>query len=258
MRVLLVNAHPDDVEFTCASTCKQMVDLGWEVYEILMTSDEYGTVRDDFKGERIRRIRKNEMVEAAKVYGINEDGTPKIKLIWFGEIDGHLRFNREVFLRLKNMVIDINPDIIIGPDSFYSMDLHPDHKHTGWLIYLLVQSLEPKKRPTLLLYHSFNTNFYIEIKNIKIQVEAWSKHRSQTRPIFNKILVPLRRLFYFLRRIKTGPIIAEGFRKVDFSREENLIKNTLHKIVYYIFATEMDGPDRYHPTPEELGLFPQK
>jgi LmbE family N-acetylglucosaminyl deacetylase len=118
MRLLIVNAHPDDTEFTCASTIKKCIDLGWEIFEILMTCDEYGTSRDDFKGYRIRKIRKHEMEEAAKVYGVNEDGKPKIKLIWFGEIDGYLPFNKKIFEKLKLKIKEINPDIK-SADAFF-------------------------------------------------------------------------------------------------------------------------------------------
>jgi len=261
MKLLFVNPHPDDVEFACASTCQQAVELGWDVYEILMTSDEYGTTRNDFKGERIRRIRKHEMLEAAKVYGTNQDGSPIIKLIWFGEIDGYLPFNRDVFLRLRKKVLNIKPDVIIGPDSFFSLDLHPDHKHTGWLIYLIVKSIEPSKRPILLLYHSTKTNFYIPIKDITIQVKAWAKHRSQTTPLSTKILLPLRKFFYTCKRIKSGPIIAESFRKVDFSEDENKIITLRHKLLYYLNAKAFSNfgggskGERFRPTPEELGLI---
>ncbi|MHA1381953.1 MAG: PIG-L deacetylase family protein [Candidatus Helarchaeota archaeon] len=258
MKLLLVGAHPDDIEFTCACTCQQAVELGWDVYEILMTSDEYGTKRNDFKGERIKRIRMHEMKEAAKAYGTNPDGTPKIKLIWFGEIDGHLPFNRDVFLRLKEKVIDIKPDIIIGPDSFFSLDLHNDHKHTGWLIYLVIKSLKPSERPILLLYHSFNTNFYIRFKDISIQVEATAKHKSQVSPLKNKILTVLRKLFYYvLNKIKTGPVLAEGFRRVNFSKDENQKKTLRHKILYYFSYNKLgDLPQkRYIPTPKELNLL---
>ena len=67
MKILFINPHPDDTEFACASTCQQAVDLGWDVYEILMTTDEYGTDQDDFKGKRIRRIRKREMETLFKI-----------------------------------------------------------------------------------------------------------------------------------------------------------------------------------------------
>ena len=257
MRLLFVNAHPDDVEFTCASTCQQAVALGWDVYEILMTSDEYGIDKDDFKGKRIKMIRKREMFEAAKVYGINSLGRPKINLIWFGEIDGYLKFNRVIFLRLRKKILKINPYIVISPDIFFSMDLHPDHKHTGWLTYLIIKSIEPSKRPLLLLYHSFNSNFYVPIKDISIQIKAWSKHESQTSPLLNKILKLMRKIFYFLRKRKSGHILAEGFRKVNFNKNENQLKKLRHKILYYIFANMLNGPskDHYYPTPKELGLI---
>lgn len=256
MKLLFINAHPDDVEFTCASTCKQAVDLGWDVTQLLMTTDEYGTKRDDFKGERIRKIRKHEMEEAAKVYGLNLDGTTKLKLIWFGEIDGHLPFNRDVYLRLKRIIIDIAPNIIIGPDSFFSYDLHPDHKHTGWLVYLIVKSIEPPKRPLLLLYHSCNTNFFIPFTDYSIQLSAWAKHVSQTTPLSNKILSPLRKLFYNVRRRKTGSVKAEGFRKAYFTKGENQIRKLRHKIVYLVVYKLFSNFDRYTPTPKDLGIIP--
>ncbi len=256
VKLLIINPHPDDAEFACASTCKQAIELGWEVYEILMTSDEYGTTRKEFKGERIKRIRKHEMREAVKVYGVNPDGTPKINLIWFGEIDGYLPFNRKVFLKLKRIILRINPDIVIGPDSFFSMDLHPDHEHAGWLVYLAIKSIKPSLRPTLLLYLSFNPNLYIPIKDLSIQLEAWSKHVSQTSPLGLKILKPLRLIYYLLRMRKIGPVFAEGFRKVNFTENENKIRTFKHEFLYTFIVKRMSGPpkERYLPTPTELGL----
>lgn len=256
MKLLFINAHPDDTEFTSASTCLQALKLGWEVHEILMTSDEYGTEQFDFKGKRIRKIRKDEMKKAAKYYEDKAKSNNKLNLYWFGEVDGHLPFNKNVFERLKEMIVTISPDIIIAPDSFYSMDLHPDHKHTGWLVYLIVKSMERWRRPWLLLYHSFNTNFYIPIQDIAIHIQAWSMHRSQTTPLVNKALKPLRKLFYIFRKRKNGPCIAEGFRKVNFKTDENTIKKITHRVLYSLFAHNMKGFEghRYHPTPKELGI----
>jgi LmbE family N-acetylglucosaminyl deacetylase len=256
MKLLFVNPHPDDTEFTSASTCKQAVDRGWDVYQLLITSDEYSTSRNDFKGKRIRKIRIHEMEEAAKLYGLNPDGTSKVKLVWFGEIDGYLPFNREVYLRLRKIVIDLNPDIVIGPDSFFSLDLHPDHKHTGWLIYIVVKSIEILKRPILLLYHSTNANLYIPIKDHSIHAKTLVKHRSQFTPFYHKLLTQMRKIFYNLRRMKTGPVISEGFRRVYFKQGENQIKKLIHKIFYIIVLNVIGGlgEKRYLPTPKELGL----
>lgn len=254
--LLIINAHPDDAEFTCASTCKQAIDLDWEVYEILMTSDEYGTTRNDFKGERIKKIRKHEMREAAKVYGTHPNGSPKLNLIWFGEIDGYLEFNIRVFNKLKKLILNIKPDVVIGPDSFFSLDLHNDHKHTGWLVYIAIKTIEPLKRPTLLLYHSFNPNFYIPITDNSIPLIAWSKHVSQSSPLRLKFLKPLRTIYYILRMRNSGPRLSEGFRKVNFTEDENKIIKLKHKLLYCYVVKRMSGPpeERYLPTPEELDI----
>lgn len=260
MRILFVNAHPDDVEFTCASTCKQAIDLGWDVWQVLMTTDEYGTSRNDFKGKRIRAIRKHEMEDAAKVYGVKEDGSSKLNLIWFGDIDANLRFNRLVFKRLKELIITIHPDVIFAPDGFFTLDEHPDHKRTGWLVHLIIKSLKPSARPLLLLYHSTKTNFYIPIKHLKIQISAWEKHRSQATPFFNKIIFPLRKVFYTFKKIKSGPKKCEGFRKIYFIENENTIKKLRHKILYYLIANTFSGFSEKLciPSPIELGLNPKE
>lgn len=222
-----------------------------------MTSDEYGTNRKDFRGKRIRAIRKHEMREAAKAYGMNPDGTSKVKIIWFGEIDANLPFNRETYLRLQKILIDLKPNIVIGPDSFYSLDLHPDHKHTGWFIYIIIKSMEPAKRPMLLLYHSSKTNFFIPITDFKFQIDVVAKHRSQFNPLFSILLYQFRKLFYYIRSYKSAGIPGEGFRRVNFTKGENEMKGFFHKIVYLFTMTMFKNfrEKLCHPTPNELGLL---
>lgn len=255
-RILVINPHADDAEFTCATTLKRAIDLGWPVTQVLMTSDEYGTTRDDFKGKRMKRIRVHEMEEAARTYGTDADGNTKMKLIWFGEIDGHLPFNHDVFTRLRNIVLDFQPDIIFGPDSFFSMDLHPDHERTGWLVYLVVKSLEPSQRPLTLLYHSFNTDFFISMKRTSFNITALAAHKSQFPPLWLKILAGLRVFYYALRWRKTAGRNAEGFRRLTFKLGENKIEKLHHRILWSLFAKDPMGHDsaRFKPTPEELGL----
>ena len=152
------------------------------------------------------------------------------------------------------------------------MDYHPDHMHTGYLAYIIVKQIrEERKRTnlihknklTLLLYQSYKPNFFIRIRDISIQVDAWSKHRSQTKPLFNKILRHLRKVFYFFRRIKTGPDIGEGFRKPSFEPDENQIHGIFQKIQYILFRGGIKdlsdfNRELYTPIPTELGLKKSK
>lgn len=258
MKLAIVNAHPDDAEFTCAATIKQAIDLGWDVLEILMTSDEYGTTRDEFKGKRIKRIRVREMEEAAKVYGVHPDGKPKITLDWFGAIDGHLPFTRAVLDRLRGKLEAFGPDVIIGPDAFFSMDLHPDHVRTGWLVYLAARDMHAgrQRRPLVLLYHTTRPDFFVPFPASLawIQVEAWAKHRSQTSPLAVKVLRHARRVFYCLRRTRTGRVLGEGFRRATFRPGENTVSSAHHLALHHIFAGGESITTRYTPSPAELGI----
>jgi LmbE family N-acetylglucosaminyl deacetylase len=255
MRVLLVGPHPDDIEFACAGTCQEAIRLGWDVHELLMTSDEYGTPRNEFKGRRIKRIRMHEMEEAAKVYGTCMDGSPKIHLHWFGEIDGHLPFTPSVLERLNAFISGLKPSIVLGPDSFFTMDYHPDHLRTGRLLYIAIKKIDPKDRPLLLLYHSTANDFFIPIRGLGIQVAAWSKHRSQTTPLNNKVLGLARWVFYLWRCRKTGTL-AEGFRRPMFLAGENEHRSIPSMIFHAIFSKLDAGfpPSYYQPDPAALGL----
>ena len=61
-KVLFFIPHPDDLEFSCPLIVIKMLRLGYDVVEVLMTNGEYGTTRTEFKGQRIARIRKKELV----------------------------------------------------------------------------------------------------------------------------------------------------------------------------------------------------
>jgi LmbE family N-acetylglucosaminyl deacetylase len=256
MRMLVVCPHPDDAEFACAGTCQVALRLGWDVHELLMTSDEYGTPRTEFKGKRIKRIRMAEMVAAAKEYGTNPDGSPKISLHWFGEVDGYLPFNRDVLGRLSSIIKELRPRIVLAPDSFFTMDYHLDHMRTGWLAYIAIKAIPPAERPMLLLYHSTANDFFIPIASLGIQTAAWSRHRSQTTPLNNKIVGKARIMFYLFRRRKTGAVLAEGFRRAKFVRGENELVGLTQKAWRYLFTRTNNGFPReyYLPSPEALGL----
>jgi len=51
MRILFLAAHPDDCEFTASNSQIDLVLKGHTVIMACMTADEYGSSRNDFKGE---------------------------------------------------------------------------------------------------------------------------------------------------------------------------------------------------------------
>ncbi|MHA1229993.1 MAG: PIG-L deacetylase family protein [Candidatus Helarchaeota archaeon] len=251
MRILLLSPHPDDIEFACGSTEVQLVKAGHEVIMACFTADEYGTDRNEFKGERISKIRRWEMREAVKVVGIK-------KLYWLGYIDGYSHFDLESVNLIKKFIEKIKPDIIFAPDPFYPLDSHIDHINLAKTVYYVWNKL--KKKPLYLLYYTYKPNYYIPSKYNKIAAEAFKKHISQgfANPIF----------LYFNRTVKfifglftPHAIFPEFFRIVgNIKNYKNPIKipkivSKLFSIIFYKASQKfMPERDLYKPTPEELGL----
>jgi hypothetical protein len=162
-----------------------------------------------------------------------------------------------VLTRIKQLISEFKPRIVFAPDSFFTLDYHPDHLRTGWLVYIAIKSMPEHDRPVLLLYHSFKNDVYIPVKDSAFLGIAWSKHVSQTTPLRNKIGAIGRVLFFNLRRYKTGPAIAEGFRHARFTQGENIISNLWRRVVYYVLAKlnlNASSRELYQPTPDALGL----
>lgn len=247
MRILFLCAHPDDSEFFAGNTEVMAVKEGHEVVIACMTSDEYGTPRDDFKGKRIRRIRIREMEKAANVI--------KAKLDWLGFIDGYLNFSKLAFRKLKTYIDLTKPDIVFAPDPLFALDFHSDHINTGKLIYLVLKQM--KYPPVLLYYQSLNPNYFVPCLNRNQARNAFACHVSQG--FSRKGIQHLQTLFQLIYGVHTpNHCFAEGFRLIQF-KLANSTFSAIQKVLYWISRAvskiSMPGRDFYLPSPTELGLI---
>ncbi|MDQ3941316.1 MAG: PIG-L family deacetylase [Actinomycetota bacterium] len=127
-RVLVVTAHPDDMEFGCAGILAQWADRGAEVTLCVATDGSTGTQDEGLVGERLSALRKEESQRAADVVGIRE-------VVWLDYRDGYVEYSlglrkdiARAFRRYKPhrfLVIDPTPTI---EDRFIN---HPDHRAIG-------------------------------------------------------------------------------------------------------------------------------
>ena len=85
-RVLVVVAHPDDIDFGTAGSVAVWTDAGIEVTYCLVTSGEAGG--DDRTMARVdmAALRRAEQTEAAKHVGVTD-------LRWLGYPDGRVEYN---------------------------------------------------------------------------------------------------------------------------------------------------------------------
>lgn len=257
-RVLFFAPHADDIEAFCPSTCKNAVARGFEVHEILTNSDEYGTLKKEFRGRRIARIRRSEMKNAAKMYGVHQDETSKIILHWLHYIDGFVPFDQDSVAQFRRLIEKIQPSIIFGPDPFFPIDLHTDHINTGRNFYYAIKSIPEKNRPKhLFFYQSYFPNTQFPYSSGKFVLSVRAKHRSQAPPILWKIFTIMDKLS---KRIGPKPAYkGDHFRKVQISNEINQINKNkwsilkrLQQGIWFYWMRNIFGyqdPDYYSEPP---------
>ncbi|MHA1451331.1 MAG: PIG-L deacetylase family protein [Promethearchaeota archaeon] len=255
--VLLVCPHPDDGDIMCGEFSAQAVKAGWNVHELLMTTDEYGTTRNDFKGLRIKAIRKGEMIKASKVYGVDEHGNSLMRLHWAGYVDGFAPFNKTSVIRLQKFIQKINPDIILGPDPFVHHDAHVDHLATGRNYYYALKWMKQEERPNIMLFfQSLMPDFFISRFNPDVSFKAIIAHKSQLSEQTAKFYGNIQSFLYISRWIKyTGARKCEGYRKVTFNYKDHYPRG-IAKLVFKLFKDHPIGYKEGHfiPTPDQLNL----
>lgn len=260
MKVLFLLPHPDDDAILCPVTIFRLVQAGHAVTLALATTDEYGTDRNAFKGERIRRIRMAEMYADANVYGVDAAGHLKVKIVWLGFIDGHLPLAPEALDRVLTLIRAERPTHVVSTDPYFPMDFHNDHLRIGQLTLLAYRRLAPDQRPPLYLTQSYRPTHYQPFpwRAAKVAWQAFGKHRSQITPLRFKLLNAARVLYFLLLRRRKAGRAAEGFRKVtSLTGPENYPRSLVEKMVYAFFAGGKfaePGGDLFSPSPAELGL----
>jgi LmbE family N-acetylglucosaminyl deacetylase len=123
---MVIVAHPDDIEFSCAGTLARWVKAGARVSYVLCTSGEVGIAQTDMTKARAAEIREAEQLEAARVIGAQE-------VIFLREPDGMLEATMELRKRLVREIRRFRPEVVICGDPtivWVGDDYinHPDHR----------------------------------------------------------------------------------------------------------------------------------
>jgi LmbE family N-acetylglucosaminyl deacetylase len=80
---MVIVAHPDDIEFSCAGTIARWVRAGTRVCYVLCTSGDVGIADEGMTKERATLIREEETRNAAEITGVKE-------VVFLREPDGML------------------------------------------------------------------------------------------------------------------------------------------------------------------------
>lgn len=229
-RVLVVAAHPDDIEFGAAGTVARWVGEGAEVRYLLVTRGDKGS---DDPAADVRALvaqREREQRAAAAEIGVTS-------VEFLDEPDGQVEPSLRLRERITHAIRAFRPEVVMTHDPtvlFVNNEWvnHPDHRAVGQVTVDAVfptardplnfrehldAGLEAWKVAELFLWSTNEANQLVDVADtLERKIDALRHHASQFRR-FDEIARWVRRRSEELGE-RTGYRAAEGFRRVTLSR----------------------------------------
>lgn len=227
-RVLIVVAHPDDIDFGSAGTVAMLTDAGSHVAYCLVTSGDAGDDDMTVSQADLAALREGEQTAAAAEVGVDT-------LHWLHHPDGAVVANLELRRDISRVIRIERPSLIITQSPERNWDRiygsHPDHLATAEATMCAVypDSRNPRAFPELLdegykphtvpevWITGLKPNRTIDITTVfERKVAALRAHKSQTEKMGDELPVLLRT--WAEERAAKGGLgdgrLAEAFRSV--------------------------------------------
>ncbi len=127
-RILIVTAHPDDVDFGAAGSVAAWTDHGIQVSYCIVTDGDAGGADTGIARADMPAIRRKEQTEAAAAVGVTD-------LHWLGFPDGCVVADLELRKAIARVIRIVKPDRVVcqSPDRLLTRIYasHPDHLAAG-------------------------------------------------------------------------------------------------------------------------------
>ncbi|MEO6294888.1 MAG: PIG-L deacetylase family protein [Candidatus Limnocylindria bacterium] len=229
-RVLVVAAHPDDIEFGAAGTIARWVEEGAIVRYLLVTRGDKGSDDPHADVEALVGLREREQRAAAAEIGVES-------VDFLDEPDGQVEPSLRLRERITHAIRAFRPEAVMTHDPtvlFVNNEWvnHPDHRAVGQVTVDAVfptardplnfpehldAGLEAWKVAELFLWSTNEANQVVDIgATLERKVAALGHHASQFRS-FDDIARWVRRRSEELGE-RAGYRAAEGFRRVTLAR----------------------------------------
>jgi len=128
IRVLVITAHPDDVDFGAAGTIAIWTDSGFEVTYCVVTDGDAGGFDESFPRSEMATLRRAEQTAAAKCVGVHD-------VRFLGYPDGRVEATLDLRKDLARVIRQVRPDRLLcpSPERDYARigRSHPDHRAVG-------------------------------------------------------------------------------------------------------------------------------
>jgi LmbE family N-acetylglucosaminyl deacetylase len=139
-RVLVVAAHPDDLETAAGGTLSLLVEKGLHSALLLCTDGDIGTHDPTYTRETLAAARRKESLDGANSLGLEE-------VFFLGLPDGELVPDLKLRAAIAEIYRRWQPDTVFTFDPYWSGQAHPDHTAAG---RAAVEAYMPSKME---LYH---------------------------------------------------------------------------------------------------------
>ena len=127
-RILVITAHPDDVDFGSAGTVARWTEAGIEVVYCIVTDGDAGGSDPSISRPDMAVLRRAEQTAAAKQVGVHD-------LRFLGYPDGRVEATLGLRKDLARVIRQVRPDRVVcpSPERNYARigTSHPDHRAVG-------------------------------------------------------------------------------------------------------------------------------
>ena len=162
--VLVVGAHPDDIDFGCSGTIATWVDAGSDVHYVVLTDGQAGGFEPDRPRDEIPGVRRAEQRAAAEALGVSP-----ASVRFLGHMDGELTVTLDLRRDLSRVIREVRPDRLVCQSpvrdlaSMYGS--HPDHLAAGeaTLCAVYPDARNPFAHPTLLAEEGLEPHAVAEV-----------------------------------------------------------------------------------------------
>lgn len=219
-RMMVIMAHPDDVELSCYGLIRKMVSNGTICTVIIVTNGENGIL--NFVEDDKSTLRKEETRSAISDL-VND-------IVWLEMKDGSVKLDSELIGCIHKLLSKYCPQLIV---THFPDDLgveHQDHnvigkatinaafKYATDLNYLLLSE------PTFSRFTNFKPNCFVEISNeFESKINSLKKHCSQKNKFY------MSSFFQNMRAAAITPYI--NINNGDFEQKYELFQIIYEKII---------------------------
>ncbi|MGQ0695055.1 MAG: PIG-L deacetylase family protein [Nitrospiraceae bacterium] len=220
--ILIVSAHPDDMEIGMGGTVAKLVESMAVITSVVVTNGGQSSNPFDLTEERMAEVRREEALRAARVLGVKD-------VIFFDEPDAADRINlTAVKRRLVEIVARLQPTEVSTLDE--ELDRHSAHRLAGKLVRESVLEAGIVLNGGLWAYEiwgpfaTWDRLEYID-RYVAIKMAAIAEHQSQVATIpYGEGVLGLNRwraVFADPKASAPAGLYAEVFRRVTISPLSN-------------------------------------